>query len=88
MFSYSIGQSAIWIYLMISITAAVIQLVPSYAMAMWSSTSAEGQFEEVFWPITFAASIVCFIIFTLLRSIVWIKFMLSASTSMHKKMSE
>jgi ATP-binding cassette subfamily C (CFTR/MRP) protein 4 len=88
MFSYSIGQSAIWIYLCISIVAALLQLVPSYAMVMWSSESSQGQYDDAFWPLTFAVSIVLFMIFSMLRSVTWIKFMLDASTSMHKKMSE
>lgn len=75
------------LYMVISISASVMQMVPTYVLSVWTSLPFDKQQSETIWWKMFLASTVVFIILSLLRSIVFTVLVLNATTNMHSQMA-
>ena len=88
LFSFSIGQSAIWIFLLSSLFIALLQLAPSYLVSKWVTMDYEGQQSADDLVLYFCLSVGGLIVMGLARTVFWSATFLNASSNMHNCMAE
>jgi hypothetical protein len=68
LFSFSIGNAAIIIYIILAVVTSLVQLIPSYVITKWTAMDLEGQQErsDLMW--LFVGSTLGYMVFVFIRS--------------------
>lgn len=71
--SFSMGMCGLFIFMLLSVTASVLQLIPSLIISKFTMMDLAQQQDETnaWYMYTFAGSIVAYVTIVFLRSCVW-----------------